>query len=444
MIIRQYLKEVQSFKLRQLFQEIFPHNRFYAAKFAAAGLDPAAIRGVDDLPSLPFTRKEEIQQDQEAHPPYGTNLTYPLERYVRLHQTSGTSGQPICWLDTPESWDWLLRSWKIIFDAARIGKEDRFFIPFSFGPFVGFWAAFEGAVMRGNFCIPGGGLSSSARLRWILDHRITVIPCTPTYALRLAEAAEEEGLDLAASAVRKLIVAGEPGGSIPEVRRRLESAWGARCFDHWGMTEVGPLGFEPCDRPGGIHLIETDCIAEIVDPETGALREQGGRGELVITTLERWGTPLLRYRTGDLVDAVIPAPPEGGEKEEGAGPDFRPNPCTGFPWLRLEGGILGRVDQMVLVRGNNVYPGAIDAIVRQFPEVVEYRAEVFEAISGNRLHLKVEPKNGAAVSAAELSQRIARAVQDRLFFRPEVTVVAAGSLPRFELKAKRFVRIKEG
>src|SRR5262249_44062081 len=161
-----------------------------------------------------------------------------------------------------------------------------------------------------------------------------------------------------ASPVRALIVAGEPGGNVPGTRARIEAAWGARVFDHSGMTEVGPLGIECPEAPGGLHLIESVCLPEVIDPTTGRPVPPGVPGELVLTTFDRPGRPLIRYRTGDLVCA-----------------DARPCPC-GRSWVRLDGGIRGRVDDMIVLRGNNLYPGALQAVLHCFPEVAEYRVEV--------------------------------------------------------------------
>ena len=441
---RSALRKLQSVKLRRLLTQILPQNPFYTRKFAAAGVDPASVSGCDDLPLLPLTTKAELQAAQGG--PHGPNaptyLTYGPERYVRLHQTSGSTGKPIRWLDTRESWDAILQCWQIIYDGAEVSTDDRFFFPFSFGPFIGFWAAFDAAVARGNLCVPGGGLSSAARLRWIVDDQITVLACTPTYALRLAEVARLEGIDIQSSAVRALIVAGEPGGSVSEVCQRLETAWGARCFDHWGMTEVGPIAFEPRDRPGGLHVIETNCIAEFIDPATGESLEGPGRGELVITTLERLGSPVIRYRTGDVVDVSgdVAVRDSKSEQDVGAFDTNSIDPLTGAPFLRLEGGILARTDHMVLIGGNNIYPAAIDAVARQFDDIVEYQAEVVRGPAGNRLRVRVElaPEVPAGATKA-FATRFAGAFQDRFFFRPDVEIVEAGSLPRFELKAQRFI-----
>jgi phenylacetate-CoA ligase len=414
------LGRLQQERLAALLREVLPRNRFYQRKLAAAGLSADDLQGPDGLSRLPFTTKAELLADQEAHPPYGEILTYPLERYSRFHQTSGTSGRPLRWLDTPESWAWAVGCWEAFYRIARIGPEDRLCFAFSFGPFLGFWTAFEAASRLGCLCLPAGGMSSGARLRFLRDNRATVVLCTPTYALRLAEVAREEGIDLPGSGVRALIVAGEPGGSIPATRQRIESAWGARVFDHNGLTECGPVGIECAERPGGLHLLETEYLAEVIDPRTGRAVPPGVEGELVLTNFGRWGSPLLRYRTGDLV-RIDPAP----------------CPC-GRELLWLDGGVRGRADDMVVIRGNNFYPGALQTILHRFAEVAEFRVEVDRTAALPVLRVEVEPRTEA--HGPGLAERVDRAIRDELLFRAEVVAVAPGSLPRFEHKAQRVVR----
>jgi len=414
---------LQRQKLARLLEEIRPSNAFYQQKLAGIQFDPLT----DDLTKLPFTTREELQRDQEAHPPFGTNLTYELTRYNRYHQTSGTTGVPMRWLDTPESWEWFKRCWCIIDRAAGVVPTDRFVFPFSFGPFIGFWGAFEAAASLGNLCLPAGGMSTSARLRYLLDNGATVVCCTPTYALRMAETAQEEGLDLASSAVRLLIVAGEPGGSLPAVRSRIESDWGARVIDHVGMTEMGAYGFECLEARGGMHVIETEFIAEIANPLTGEPVPDGTRGELVLTNLGRWGSPLIRYRTGDVVDIS------------------RKRCACGRSFARLEGGILGRADDMLIVRGNNVFPTAVEAILRGFAEIAEFRLVV--STTGGMTELTIEVERGSdpvrSLSDVAFAEKITEAVRERLSFRAEVKCVPPGSLPRFEMKSHRVVRSKK-
>jgi phenylacetate-CoA ligase len=417
---RAELTRLQGERLAALLREVLPHNRFYARKFAEAGVDVASLASSAHVARLPFTTKAELLEDQARHPPYGEVLTYPPERYSRLHQTSGTAGRPLRWLDTPESWSRLLDCWLTMFKIAGVTAADRLFFPFSFGPFLGFWTAFEAASRLDCLCLPGGGMSSKARLRFLLDNEATVVLCTPTYALRLAEVAAAEGIDLPGSSVRKVIVAGEPGGSIPATRARIEAAWRARLLDHTGMTEAGPLGIECLEQPGGLHLLETECLAEVIDPESGRPVSAGTPGELVLTTFDRPGSPLIRYRTGDLVCA-----------------DPRPCPC-GRALLRLDGGIRGRVDDMIVLRGNNLHPGALQTILHRFGEVAEYRLEVDQTGTLPVLRVEVEPHPGAA--GAALAARVDQAIRDELLFRAEVRLVPPGSLPRFDMKARRLVR----
>src|SRR5262249_29095734 len=244
-----------------------------------------------DPENIPFTTKRELIEDQRANPPYGSNLTFPLSRYTRFSQTNGTTGTPLRWLDTPESWDWMCGNWRRVFEAADVHAGDRIFFAFSFGPFLGFWVAFDAATRMGCLAVPGGGMRSSARLHAILDNRITVLCCTPTYALRLGESAREENIDISQSNVGKIIVAGEPGGSIKSTQSRIEALWPhARVIDHHGMTEVGPVTYACPRRERVLHVIEDSYFAEIIDPITGRAAE---RGELVLTNLGRIGSPLI-------------------------------------------------------------------------------------------------------------------------------------------------------
>lgn len=414
------LKDRQETRLRQLIADVLPRNTFWAKRFAAVDLKPHDLWTLDDLAQLPLTAKQSLVDDQLASPPYGTNLTGPSTRFCRLHQTSGTTGLPLRWLDTAASWDWVVSCWQQIYRITGVTAEDVVAFPFSFGPFLGFWAAFDGASRLGALCLPAGGLTSQGRLQMLRDNSATVICCTPTYAVRLAELAKDEGVDLNHGTVRALIVAGEPGGNVPPIRERIERLWGARLFDHWGMTELGPLAIECLENPGGIHVLESECIVEILDPVSHKPVQPGNEGELVVTNLGRVGSPLFRYRTGDLVKA-----------------DPEPCPC-GRSLLRLKGGILGRIDDMFTIRGNNVFPGSIEAVLRQFSGIAEYRIDVETRRSMQHVKITVEPQKGAEADA--LVAQVSRAIKDRLHFHAEIIAVSPGELPRFDLKARRFFR----
>lgn len=416
-------------QIRALWAEILPANPFYTKKLSGVGDFSSLTRLADFSAKVPFTTKAEIVADQLAHPPYGTNLTYPLARYTRCHATSGTTGTPLRWLDTPESWEAMVQSWTEVFHAAGTTSADRVLFAFSFGPFIGFWLAFEAAQRLGCLCLPAGGLSSAARLRMILDHAVTVLCCTPTYALRLAEVAAAEHIELRAARVKTLLVAGEPGGSLPATRTRLELVWpGARVFDHHGMTEVGPVTHECPARPGVLHVLESACYAEIIDPATGQPAPPGQTGELVLTTLTRSASPLLRYRTGDLVKA-------GGQPAAGA---MKPCEC-GRSTLTLEGGILGRADDMLVVRGVNIFPSAVEEIIRGCGGIAEYQVHVSRTATLPELRVTIEPYADCQ-DRDELARRLARAFQTAFALRVPVTAVPPGALPRSEMKTRRWIK----
>jgi phenylacetate-CoA ligase len=398
------LRDLNLRKLRAGLAEMLKTNAFWRDRLHEVG-------GWDDFERLPLTTKVELLADQAAHPPFGTNLTYPMDRYVRLHQTSGSSGdQPLRWLDTAESWEWWLRIWADhVYRAAGVKAADRIFFAFSFGPFIGFWSAFGGAQRLGALCISGGAMTSEQRLRSMLDVGATVLLSTPTYALRLADVAKELGLDLVGSGVRATIHAGEPGASIPATRAAIEEAFGATCFDHTGMTELGPTGFS-CSQRDGIHLIESEFIFEVLD----AGGHPSNEGELVATNLGRWGMPLIRYRTGDKVSV---------SREE----------CScGSPFAKLIGGIQGRVDDMFTVRGVNLFPSQVEDIVRRYPGVVEFVIERRRERQMDEVSLLIETLDGDFST-----DRMEADLRQALGVRLECRVVERGTLPRSELKAKR-------
>ena len=275
----------QANRLKRLLEIIDGRNRFYDNKFADEGITVSSLNLPDDLAKLPFTEKAELIADQNSTPPWGSALSEPVANYTRYNQTSSTTGRPLRWLDTNASWQWMLECWKAVYQAAGVNSTDRIFFPFSFGPFLGFWTAFEAGTQLGAQCVPAGGMTSEMRLGLIDVVRPTVVCCTPTYALRLIEVSKEQNqsktLSLAASSVRVLIVAGEPGGSIAATRQQIENGWGARVIDHHGLTEVGPISFECWDSPGFVHLNENEYICEVIDPDTGVLIPDGSQGELL-------------------------------------------------------------------------------------------------------------------------------------------------------------------
>jgi phenylacetate-CoA ligase len=419
------LRAYQAQRLAPMLARVAETNPFYRRLWRTAGNSaPPALDDWDAFRRLPFTQKADLVADQSAAPPFGTDLTYPLDRYVRLHQTSGTTGAPLRWLDTEASWEWWLRCWMFVYRAAGVGTGDRIYFAFSFGPFIGFWAGFDAARRVGALAIPGGGLDTTLRLRALAEAGATVLICTPSYALRLAEAARAAGVDPRSLGIRVTIHAGEPGASIPSTKRRIETLWGARCIDHTGLTEVGATGFT-CAH-GALHVNESEFVAEVLDPETLEVRAVGD-GELVLTNLGREGSPVIRYRTGDRVRLA----------------DAR-CPC-GRTFARLDGGVLGRVDDMLVVRGMNVFPSAIEDVVRRFDCVDEFRIEVLRRAEMAELRVVVEVDEGrwGADAVPATVEALGRALRVACGIRVQTAAVGAGALPRFQLKARRVVRVED-
>ena len=406
---RSEIERHQLQRLNHLLAEILPANNFYHEKLAA---DDLQLNDLSELANLPFTTKHELISDN-TESNSAVNLSYAADQYVRFHRTSGTTGSPLVILDTATDWQWWIDTWQYVLDAAGITEQDRAFLAFSFGPFIGFWSAHDAIVARGAMSIPGGGLRSLARLELIESSGATLLFSTPTYALHLVEVAKNQGINLRDNNVTKIIVAGEPGGSVAAIRTRIEEAWGATLFDHAGASEIGPWGFSSVDRTG-IHVCEAEFIAEFIDVETNLPARAGEVSELVLTTLGRSGSPVIRYRTGDRVIH-----------------EFQESNS----FVHLAGGVLGRVDDMLVIRGVNIFPTALDEIMRSFDDVIEYRITATRSGELDQLAVEVE-------DTANDAQRIADTIETRLGLHVPVTCVAANSLPRFEGKAKRFIDLR--
>ncbi|HEV7225235.1 MAG TPA: phenylacetate--CoA ligase family protein [Pirellulales bacterium] len=402
------LEEYQLQRLNSLLDRILPANRFYAER-----LDGLArpLGSLERLAELPYTYKEGLIGSRKPGD-VAAHLTYPLEQYVRYHQTSGTRGRPLVVLDTAEDWNWWVDCWQSIYDAADVTSSDCVMMAFSFGPFVGFWSAYDAAIARGCLAVPGGGMNTVARLELMRSCRAAVVCCTPSYALHMAEVGAQRQIDVGNLDVRVLILAGEPGGSIPAVRAQIEQAWQARVLDHGGATEVGPWGYGDREKRG-LHVMESEFIAEFLSVETGGPAGEGELSELVLTTLGRAGCPAIRYRTGDLVRPVW----QHGQANR---------------FVLLEGGVIGRTDDMMIIRGVNVFPSAIEQILRSFPEVLEYRMTVHKVEAMDQLRVEIEDR-------LEQPRRVAEELRLRLGLKIDVQTVPLGSLPRFEGKAQRFV-----
>jgi len=396
----------------ELLQLVLERNPFQRARLEALGLGSSP--GLNDLPPL---TKRELIADQSRHPPFGTNLTYPLERYTRLWQTSATTGPPLRVLDTAEDWSWWRGLFAHTLTVAGVEAGDRACLAFSFGPHVQFWASQEGLQELGAMIVPLGGMTSAQRLQTLAQVEATVVWCTPTYALRLHEVAVQERLESTFGSVRLVLCTGEPGASLPSVRSRIEEAFGARCVDHAGLTETGPFGY-PCPEGHGLHVLESEFVCEILDDRLNPT-PPGERGELVLTPLRRTGFPVLRYRTGDVVVNTREACPAGHADR----------------WL--PGGIVGRTDDMAIIRGMNVYPSAIEEAVRSVSGSGEFRITFYTEPGGmDEIKLEVELEEGGG------ARRLQETMRQQLGLRVRVVPVAPGLLPRHDGKARRVVDVR--
>jgi phenylacetate-CoA ligase len=425
---REDLEALQVRKLRQLVEYADTQVPFWRDRLRGAGVTADSIRSLDDLRRIPLLTREEWMEGQVEAPPYGPMLAADPDRAIRYHITSGTSGRiPLRVLDGTKDWEWMAEMWCYAFWAFGIRPADRVFFAFSYGTFIGFWGAHYACEKLGCLVLPGGNMTTEARVRQILDTGATVVCSTPTYAMRMAQEARKMGVDLAAGPVQRMILSGEPAGSIPATKRLIEEMWGAKAGDTAGMTEVGTIFMFECEhQPGGAHIIEDHFIEEVVDPKTGRPLGHGELGERVVTSFGRGFIPVLRYRSRDLVVRV---------------PGSR---CTcGRTFDIYEGGIRGRVDSMKVVRGTNVYPSAVEAIVRERREVDEFQIHLYTA-EGIRDEIEVLVELPEADDRERLLERLAVELKEaHEGLRIGVREVEAGSLPRFELKAQRVLDERE-
>lgn len=422
---RDQLERYQLQRLREQLAHVCERSPFYRRKLDAAGIRPADVGSMDDVRGIPFTEKEELRLSQAENPPWGDFGCITPREAVRVFQTSGTTGRPVRIMISRKDWH---ETFYEQFMHYRCGfgltEDDVLFVPFNYGLYIAWWGFQTAMEKAGLMIIPGGGLSSKDRLRAMLDWEATAICGTPSYLLYLAETARKNGIDLPASMIQKVVTAGEPGAAILSTKKAMESQWGARVYDDLGSTEGGNFGHE-CVLQQGTHVIESMFIAEVLDPKTLQPLEDGRIGELVLTNLCCESMPLIRYRTHDLVR-------------------FNRAPCEcGRTGLRLDGGVLGRSDDMFQFAGVNIFPGQIQNLLHEVNEFSQEYQLVAPALgSGRHLRIRVEPAN-ELLTPAQLDKArdfLIEAVKYRITVTPEVEVCEIGSLPRVEGKAKRLIR----
>ena len=418
------LRRLQAIKLRRLCEWAQAESAFHRRRFKEAGFEPRQIRSFDDLRRIPVMTRAEWMASQAKQPLFGDLITASRDEAIRYHLTSGTSGrQPLRVLDGTKDWEWIAEMWCYGFWGFGVRPTDTVFFAFSYGSFIGFWGAHYCCEKIGALVLPSGNMTTESRVRQIVEMDATTVCATPTYALRMAQVAQEIGLDLPGSRVEKLILSGEP--AIPAVKRMIEEQWGARCGDCAGMTEIGTImTFEGADQPGAVTIIEDNFIEEVVDPATLEPCDYGEEGERICTSFGRGFIPLLRYRTGDLVRKV----PHDVSS-------------SGRTWDLFEGGLLGRSDDMKLIRGTNVYPRAVETIVREYDQIDEFQIVLWRRNNvQDEITVKIEIRSGHEENTYTVLHRLgADLAHSHEGLRFNVEAVDHGTLPRFELKAKRLV-----
>ncbi len=417
---RERLREIELKRFREVLRWAKATSPFYKKKLQ--GIEPEDIRTFEDVAKVPITEKEELREAQEGKEPfpYGDLLSVSPEKLSVFHQTSGTTGKPVYFPDTYESWQWVVEVWCYILYAAGFRPHDRVFLPFGYNVYIAFWQGHYAAEKLGCEVVPGGALDTKGRILKIKELKATALMNTPTYGLHMVEVAKEMGIDPKRDlTVKKIICAGEP---MPEpTRRRLEEEWGADVYDHIGGTEPGGWG-GMCSEKKGIHVIEPHFLFEMVDLETMSKPiPPGEKGVAVITPLCRRCIPLIRFNLKDIMTVID-----------------EPCPC-GRTSIRVNQ-ISGRIDDLRKIRGVFFTPNMVEEVIRgQFPEVSEYEILLTKEEALPVLTLRVEFDPSISESKyQEIRARIRERLKTRTNLTFEIESLKPGSLPRYTLKSARF------
>jgi phenylacetate-CoA ligase len=420
---REKLEQLQLMKFREIFRWAYEHSKFYRRLYDDAGVEPGDIRTFDDIRKVPKIEKSMLRDIQGKEPyPYGDILCVPLEAVTEYHQTSGTTGQPVYQADTWQDWEYGAEAFAYALYAQGYRQNDRLFLPFGYNIFIAFWGAHYAAEKLGCEIIPGGVLNTEARILKMQELKATAMAATPTYVLGMAETAKRMGIDPVKDlCIGKITVAGEPGGSVPATRKRMEEAWGARVYDQCGSTETGHWGFE-CRHQHGLHVNEAFFLVEIEDIDTGEpVSEPGERGKMVVTSFNRLAQPCLRFDSKDVIQ-------------------WSSHKCEcGRTFRLLDGGIIGRADDITKVKGVLLSPTAIEEVVRSLPQLGdEYQVVVTKKGDIDDITLKVEIvpeyKDNADFIRAILVDQLR--LKTNLGYNLEFHEY--GSLPRSQAKSRRF------
>lgn len=428
---RERIQQLQLKKFQRIFQWAYEHSKFHHKLYSDAGIEPGDIKTFDDMRRVPKMEKAMMRSAQVKEPyPYGDMLCVPLEQVTEYHQTSGTTGQPVYQPDTWQDWEWLAESWAYILYAHGFRNHDRVFIPFGYNIFIAFWAGHYAAEKIGCEVVPGGVLDTEARILKMKEVRATALMATPTYLLRMAEVARTKlGINPATDLyVTKIATGAEPGGSIPATKKRIEETWGAKLYEHSGATEMGAWNYE-CVAQCGLHVNEGLFLIEIEDIDTGELITEPSRmGKMVITAFDRIAQPCIRFDSKDIIQW---SPIDRCE----CGRTFR----------LIKGGVIGRADDITKVKGVLFAPSSVEEVVRGIPELGnEYEIIVDRKGEVDDITLRIEllPEHREKINAVQ--EELVRQLGVKTNLRYNLEFCEYGTLPRYEVKSKRFKDLRKG
>ncbi len=426
---REKLISLQLKKFKRTFTWAYENSPFYRKLYKDAGIEPGDIKSFEDIRRVPKIDKAMLREVQEREPfPYGDILAVPLEEVTEFRQTSGTTGMPVYQADTWQDWELWSEWWAYILYAQGYRNSDRVFLPFGYNIFVAFWAGHYAAEKIGCEVVPGGVLNTDARVLKMKELRCTAFMATPTYVLGLAEAAQKLGIDPKKDLyVKRITCAGEPGASIPSTKKRMEERWGCRVYDHAGATEIGAWGFECQHSYCMLHPNEAFFLVEIEDINTGEIIEEPGRpGKMIITTFDRMAKPCIRFDSKDIIK-------------------WAQDPCEcGRTFRLLDGGVIGRADDITKVKGVLLAPSAIEEVVRSFKELSdEFEVVVTKREDLDDILLKIEIRPEFKAREKEILGRLQNELRVKTNLGYRIEVHEYNTLPRYDVKAKRFKDLRK-
>lgn len=425
---REKLRELQFKKFKRILEWGYNNSKLYRQIYDEAGFHPDDVKTWEDITKVPTLQKEHYRTAQAKEPwPYGDSLCVPPEKVTEYRQTSGTTGQPVYQPDTWQDWEWQSESWSYILWAQGFRNTDRVFIPFGYNVFTAYWNGHYAAEKVGCEVVPGGILNTEERLLKMKELRATAMMATPTYVLGMAETCRKKlEMDPKELSIDRVLCAGEPGASVPATKQRMEEAWGAKVYDHVGATEIGGWSYECTSQPGGLHVNEGFFLVELIDIETGEHIEEPNRtGKIVITTFDRLAQPCIRFDSKDV----------------SMWGDF----CEcGRTYRVLKGGIQGRTDHITKVKGVLFSPVSVEEVVRSMPQLGdEYELIVYKKGDIDQVALKVELLPEAASQEEKVLHELNWQLRLKTNLAFKIEFHPFGSLPRYEVKARRFKDLRK-